>query len=143
MSGMVATIEHANTEDITSKEPNTSNTIDICDAQTTIDKETTVCLSPSVATSEEIVCTEVLMSNDTPENARETTTTATPPRTTSSRYILDKQKITEDSFSKDFEDAMNFLQSISPIRGNSMTFQREKEGDTQKSTSQAEDLENP
>ena len=28
---------------------------------------------------------------------------------------------------------MNFLQSISPIRGNSMIFQREKEGETQKS----------
>ena len=131
----VATIEYPNTEDITTKESSTSNLIDKCDnKQTTRNEEVTAYLSPSLAISEEIVCTEVHMSSDTPENARETTKTDTPPRTTSSRHILDKPKITEDSFSKDFEDAMNFLQSISPIRGNSMTFQREKEGENQKST---------
>ena len=76
------------------------------------------------------------MSSDTPENTRNTTKTHTIERTTSSRYILDKPQITEDSFSKDFEEAMNFLQSISPIRGNSMTFQREKEDEKQPSPQQ-------
>ena len=77
------------------------------------------------------------MNSDTPENARETVhADNSPPRATSSRYILDKPRTTEDSFSKEFEDAMNFLQSISPIRGNSMTFQREKEQITQKSSKQ-------
>ena len=113
----VATIEYPNTEDITTNEASISNLIDKCDnKQTTGNEEITAYLSPSLETSEEIVCTEVHMSSDTPENARETAKTDTPPRTTSSRYILDKPKITEDSFSKDFEDAMNFLQSISRIR---------------------------
>ena len=53
------------------------------------------------------------MNSDTPENAREMVhADNSPPRTTSSRYILDKPRTTEDSFSKEFEDAMNFLQSI-------------------------------
>ena len=37
------------------------------------------------------------------------------------------QKKTEESFSENFEEAMNLLHAISPARGISMTFQREKE----------------
>ena len=77
------------------------------------------------------------MNSDTPENARETVQADnSPPRTTNSRYILDKPRTTEDSFSKEFEDAMNFLQSISPIRGNSMTFLSEKEQIARRSSKQ-------
>ena len=74
-------------------------------------KDTPVYTSPSpVATSEEIMCTEIHMDTTTPENSRETTTSnVSPSRTTSSRYILDKPRTTEESFSKDFTDA------ISPI----------------------------
>ena len=92
-------------------------------------EDTAVNKSPSSqATSEDILCTEIHMDSDTPENTRKAeTTNDLPPRTTSSSYILDKPRTTEDSFSKEFEDAMNFLQSISLIRGDSMTLQREKE----------------
>ena len=92
-------------------------------------KDTPVHTSTSpVATSEVIMGTEIHMDTTTPENARETTTSnVSPSRTTSYRYILDKPRITEESFSKDFADATNFLQSISPIRSISMTFHKEKE----------------
>ena len=49
----------------------------------------------------------------------------------SSRYILDKPQTTEESFSTNFEEAMNILHSISPVRGISMTLQREKEDTTE------------
>ena len=107
------------------------------DGPTTVVEDISVNQSPLSQTSENILCTEVHMRIDTPENARETVHTEnSSPRTTSSRYILDKPRTTEDSFSKELKDAMNFLQSISPIRSNFMTFQREKEQTIQKSTQQ-------
>ena len=56
-------------------------------------------------------------------------------KTTSSRYILDKPRTNEESFSKDFEEAMNILHAISPVRGISMTFQRERENVTEQTAS--------
>ena len=44
-----------------------------------------------------------------------------------SQYVLDIPRTTEESFSKNFEEAINILHSISPVRGISMMFQREKE----------------
>ena len=77
------------------------------------------------------------MDIDTPENVRKAVPTENlSPRTTSSRYILDKPRTTEDSFSKEFEVAMNFPQSIYPIRSIFMTFQREKEQTILKSSQQ-------
>ena len=133
----VATVELTSTEEITPTKLSTSNPSGENDEnQITKYNEDTTHQTASLASSDEIVCTEVQMSSDTPENTRNTTKTHTIERTTSSRYILDKPQITEDSFSKDFEEAMNFLQSISPIRGNSMTFQREKEDEKQPSPQQ-------
>ena len=58
------------------------------------------------------MCTEFHMDTATPENTRETNESNTSPlRTTSSRYNLDKPKTTEESFSKNFQEAMSFLQS--------------------------------
>ena len=92
---------------------------------------------PSLCSSEEIICTELHMETETPENTRndklDNTTTAM--KTTSSRYILDKPRTTEESFSKDFEEAMNILHAISPVRGISMTFQRERENTTEQTAS--------
>ena len=91
---------------------------------------------PSLSSSEQIMCTEIHMETATPENTRKenlgSTTTA---MKTSSRYILDKPRTTEESFSKDFEEAMNILHPISPVRGISMTFQRERENTTEQTTS--------
>ena len=56
-------------------------------------------------------------------------------KTTSTRYILDKPWTTEESFSKDFEEAMNILHSISPVRGISMTFQRERQNTREQTAS--------
>ena len=96
----------------------------------------------SLCSSEEIMCTEIHMETETPESTRndnlhnitpaekETSSrynTTPAKKTTSSRYILDKPKMTEESFSKNFEEAMNILQAISPVRGISMSFQRERE----------------
>ena len=121
----VATIQATNSTKTTQSE--TNKIIKTVDKPTTAAEDTPVNKSTSPqATSEDIMCTEIHMDIDTPENTRKAETTSdSPPRTTSSRYILDKPRTTEESFSKDFEDAMNFLQSISPIQGNSMTFQRE------------------
>ena len=134
----VATIQDSNTNDTTANKPNNPTMIDNPNIQpTTMDEGLAVSPSTLSQTPEDILCTEVHINSDTPENARETAhTDKSPPRTTSSRYILDKPRITEDSFSKNSEDAMNVLQSISPIRGNSMTFQREKEQISQKSIKQ-------
>ena len=92
---------------------------------------------PSLCFSEEIMCTEIHMETETPEitsndNLNDTTPAS---KTTSSRYILDKPRTTEESFSKNFEEAMNILHAISPVRGISMTFQREREKVTEKTAS--------
>ena len=129
----VATIQETNSAGTAQNETN-NNTRPV-DKPTTVAENTPVNKSPSSqATSEEILWTEIQMDIDTPEKTRKAeTANDLPPRTTSSHYILDKPRTTEDCFSKEIEDAMNFLQSISPIRGNSMTFQREKERANQQS----------
>ena len=92
---------------------------------------------PSLSSSEETICTEIHIESATPENTRnknlDNTTAAM--KTTSSRYILDKPRTTEESFSKDFEEAINILHAISPVRGTSMTFQRERENTTEQTAS--------
>ena len=111
----VATIQDSNNDGTTANESNNPTKID--NRPTTVADDLAAFPSPLSQTSEDILWTEVHMNSDTPENARETVhADNSPPRTTSSRYILDKPRTTEDSFSKEFEDAMNFLQSISPIR---------------------------
>ena len=88
--------------------------------------------APSQISCEEIICTEIHMEAATPENKRyETTSDSTTRIKPSSRYILEKAQTTEESFSKNFEEAMNILHSISPVRGVSMTFQREREYTTE------------
>ena len=84
---------------------------------------------PSLCSSEEIMCTEIHMETEIPEITRnDDLHDATPAaKTTSSRYILDKPRTTEETFSKNFEEAMNILHAISPVRGISMTFQRVNE----------------
>ena len=104
----------------------------------------------SLCSSEEIMCTEIHMETETPEITRnddlhnitpaekETSSrynTTPAEKTTCSRYILDKPKTTEESFSKNFEEAMNILQAISPVRGISMPFQREREEVTDQTAS--------
>ena len=42
-------------------------------------------------------------------------------------YSRQAEKKTKEPLSKNFEAAMNILQSISPVRGNSMKFQKERE----------------
>ena len=131
----VATIHDSHKAGTTANESNNPTALD--NRPTTVAEEPAAFPSPLSQTSEDILSTEVHMNSDTPENARETAQADnSPPRTTSSRYILDEPRTTEDSFSKEFEDAMNFLQSISPIRGNSMTFQKEKEQIAQRSSKQ-------
>ena len=128
-------IQDSNNAGTTANESNNPTEID--NRPTTVADDPAAFPSPLSQTSEDILCTEVHMNSDTPENARETVhADNSPPRTTGSRYILDKPRTTEDSFSKEFEDAMIFLHSISPIRGNSMSFQREKEQISQKPSKQ-------
>ena len=87
---------------------------------------------PSLSSSEEIMCTEIHMEAATPENTRhENFSHITTKMKTRSRYILDKTKTTEESFSKNFEESMNILYAISPVRGISMTFQRERGNTTE------------
>ena len=95
------------------------------------------------------MCTEKHMETATPENTRNENlgNTTTAMKTTSSRYILDKPRTTKESFSEeamnfqeamifqDFEEAMNILHAISPVRGISMTFQRERENTTEQTVS--------
>ena len=77
------------------------------------------------------------METATPENTRhENLSDTTTKMKTSSRYILDKPRTTEESFSKNFEEAMDILHAISPVRGISMTFQRERENTTEQIDSQ-------
>ena len=78
------------------------------------------------------MCTEIHLERATPENTKHENIDDTSTKIkTSSRYILDKPKTTEESFSKDFEEAMNILHAISPVGGISMTFQRERENTTE------------
>ena len=92
---------------------------------------------PSLSSSEETIITEIHMETATQENTRNESlgNTTAAMKTTSSRYILDKPRTTEESFSKDFEEAMNILHAISPVRGISMTFQRERENTTEQTVS--------
>ena len=89
------------------------------------------------SSSEEIIITEIHMETATPENTRNESlgNITAAMKTTSSRYILDKPRTTEESFSKEFEEAMNILHAISPVRGISMTFQRERENTTEQTAS--------
>ena len=74
------------------------------------------------------MCTEIHVEAATPEKTRcESTSDSTTQIKPCSRYILDKPQTTEESFSKNFEEAMNILQEILPVPGIFMTFQRERE----------------
>ena len=83
------------------------------------------------------MCTEIHLETETPEITRNDNLHDTTPaaKTTCSRYILDKPRTTEESFGKNFEEAMNILHAISPVRGISMTFQREREEVTEQTAS--------
>ena len=72
------------------------------------------------------------MDTETPEKTRHIMTEQHSANiATSSRYILDRPKTSEEALSKDCNEAMNILRFISPIRGNSMTFRRERETSNQ------------
>ena len=120
---MVAHVKHATIDVSTSDQPAENPQIDINPISDT---------DPSQISSEEIMCVEIHMEEVTPENIRyESTSDSTTQIKPTSRYILDKQQTTEESFSRNIEEAMNILQTISPVRGISMTFHREREDTTE------------